>query len=216
MIPKNHDEEEKKEDRREVEYRLPLQDGADLEDGGLEGGLLAGDLLVGVGLGTAVVVGVLPVLLLALELNISVALGLEAATLLEAAPRLDDGELARLAVKGERGGVALEGNVAVVVGGAVEEVVGLSRGGGALGLVVEDLVLEEEAHAAAGGLLLGGGLCDGGVEVKVIDGPLCDLCTPGHARFALGAGGEGDCGEGHGRGGQNEESGEELHFGGDV
>lgn len=193
---------------------MPLQDSADLEDGGLEGGLLAGDLLVGVGLGAAVVVGVLPVLLLALELDVGVALGLEAAALLEAAPGLDDGELARLAVKGEGGGVTLEGHVAVVVGVAVEEVVGLVRGGGALGLVVEDLVLEEEAHAAAGGLLLGGGLGDGGVEVKVVDGPLGDLGAPGHARLTLGSGGEGDCGEGHGRGGQDEESGEELHVGG--
>lgn len=105
------------------ENSAPLQNSLHLEDRNLELLLLASHPTVGVGLVTAsLVVSVLPVLLGTLGSEGCVALGLVPTALLHAGPVLEDGDDAGLAVVLERSRVALEGNIAVVVGVTSEEI----------------------------------------------------------------------------------------------
>lgn len=135
---------------------VALQDGADLDDGSSGRLLLAGDELLGVDL-AHLPVGVLVVGGLALEIKSDAALGLKATTLLEARPALGDAQLAGRSAEVEARRVAIDGGIAVVDHGSVEEVIELGGRGAADGAVVEDGVLEGEVGVAPGVLVRRGG-----------------------------------------------------------
>lgn len=191
---------------------LRLKHSSDLRDGCLEGHILASHLAVGVELVALLVVWVLPLRLFAIELDLAVTLGSISTALLETSPGLEEAELARSTVKGEGGRVAREGNLAVVVCRAVEEILSLVRDGAALGLVVEDLVLESKGQTSERGLRLRSVVGVGSAVVEVADYPFSDGSASCHARVAVGTRHESEGGSGDGGAGE-EESSEEVHLG---
>lgn len=159
-----------------MKITIPLQDSLQLKNRDLEVLLLAGHPTAGVVVDTLLVVRVLPVLLATLGSKGGVALALVPSALLDAAPVLEDRDDARLAVVSEGGRVCGGGDLALVVGLAVEEVI-LGGGGlcGAFALVADAAVLEGEGDGGRVCLLLGCVVCVDGLVLEVLDVPVGDL-----------------------------------------
>lgn len=153
-------------------------------------------------------VGVLVVGLVAVEVQLGLALGPEAAAL-GARPRLVDGELARRPREAKRALVGrLAGRVgAVVVDETVVKVAEPSRNRRALIVVADGLVGQRKVDVAPRVLVRGRGKGPARMEIKVLDLELGHL---GRVRGADIVGSDG--GSSHGRGGK-EGSSEAVHDG---
>lgn len=118
-----------------------------------------------------------PLTLLAVEVQVDPALGLEQRLLLGTGPGLVDGEQARRSRVRKGGATAgtVVLDVALVDDGAVEKVGELVGGGGADGLVLGGRVLEGKVDVAPRVLVGGRGEDLGGMEVELADFPELDL-----------------------------------------
>lgn len=187
-----------------------LEHSAECLDGRINGDVTAGDGSGGVDLAN-LPVGVLPGLVLAVELELDTTLGRDATAFLEAVPGLVDAQVVAGAVKGEGGLVVVDRNVAVVDEVAVVEVRELVGGGAADRLVLQHWVGEGEVDVAPGVLVGGGGEGVAGVEVEVLNLPLADLGRLGHTGLRLGLGSLGGRGrQGQRRAGEQEDGGDDA------